>query len=183
MDRTNRRSDVPLLPEMPLTPEMLTLLLQMQQSAVPDAHEATVLNRGAWTQPEDELLMKAVSQLGCKKWTDVAKLVPNRTSKQCRERWCNKLAPNVKHQPFEAWEDAVIIDKQKELGNRWSAIARQLPGRSSNSVKNRWYSGLKTARDGVTQLDFGQPLYPELMAQQGFARTEYRDQNPLGNDL
>jgi hypothetical protein len=169
---------------MSLTPEMLTLLLQMQQSALPDAREATVLNRGAWTQPEDELLMKAVSQIGCKKWTDVAKLVPNRTSKQCRERWCNRLAPNVKHEPFEAWEDAVIVEKQKELGNRWSAIARQLPGRSANAVKNRWYSGLKAAREGGgAQLDFGQPLYPELMAQQGFARTEYRDQNPLGNDL
>jgi hypothetical protein len=189
MDRTNLPTDVPSpllepLDNMPLTPDVLTLLLQMQQSGLPDARDATVRNRGAWTQPEDELLVKAVSQLGCKKWTDVAQLVPNRTSKQCRERWCNRLAPNVKHEPFELWEDVVIVEKQKELGNCWSAIARLLPGRAANAVKNRWYSGLKAAEEGgCAQLDFGQPLYPELMAQQGFARTESRDQNSLGNDL
>jgi hypothetical protein len=127
--------------------------------------------------------MNAVAQLGSKRWTDIATLVPNRTSKQCRERWCNRLAPQVKHEPFGPWEDAIIIEKQKEMGNRWAAIARQLPGRSANAVKNRWYSGLKAVHQPYLAV-FGQgPLYGEPMQNPSFARGEYRDHNPLGNDF
>jgi hypothetical protein len=168
---------------MQFSPEMFNLLLQMQSAAVPVVRDCDGVNRGMWNQTEDGLLMKAVGQFGCKKWTDVARLVPNRTSKQCRERWCNKLAPNVKHEPFESWEDAIIVEKQRELGNRWSAIARQLPGRSPNSVKNRWYSGLKSAHEPRLS-NFTHQLYPELMHDSGFIRsTEYRDDGHLGNGL
>jgi hypothetical protein len=138
-----------------ITPELLTLILQMQASAAmpPTPFEST--NRGSWNQAEDELLVTAVAQLGARKWTDVAKCVPTRTSKQCRERWFNRLCPDVKHEPFESWEDDIIIGKQKEFGNRWSVIARYLPGRSANSIKNRWYSGLKTQHDHVAHLRMG----------------------------
>jgi hypothetical protein len=175
-------SGVPL-DNVQLTPEVVALILQMQQSGMPDPRDVSVVNRGTWSQTEDEQLMTAVAQLGSKKWTDIAKLVPNRTSKQCRERWCNRLAPQVKHEPFDPWEDAIIVEKQKEMGNRWSAIARQLPGRCANAVKNRWYSGLKAVHQPHFAV-FGQtPLSGELMPNTPFARGEYRDHNPLGNDL
>jgi hypothetical protein len=167
---------------MQLSPEMFSLFLQMQSPGVSEVGDADGVNRGTWNQAEDELLMKAVAQFGAKRWTDVATLVPNRTSKQCRERWCNKLAPNVKHEPFEPWEDVIIVEKQRELGNRWSAIARQLPGRSPNSVKNRWYSGLKSVHE-PRMADFTHSLYPDMMASSGFIRTEYRDDGHLGNGL
>lgn len=101
--------------------------------------------RGSWSQQEDELLKAAVSQLGTKKWCDIARFVPTRTAKQCRERWFNRLDPELKHGPFEQWEDKIIIDKQKEIGNRWSVIAQLLPGRSCGQIKNRWYSSLKSS--------------------------------------
>jgi hypothetical protein len=103
-----------------------------------------VCARGAWTQYEDELLTYAVQQLGSKRWIDVAKFVPSRNSKQCRERWFHRLSPEIRHEPFEPWEDALIIENQQNLGNRWSLIAQKIPGRSACSVKNRWYSGLKS---------------------------------------
>ena len=100
-------------------------------------------NKGTWTQFEDEQLISAVSKFGAKKWIDISKLVPTRTSKQCRERWHHRLDPIIKHEPFEPWEDTIILEKQKEIGNKWSIISQKLPGRSASSVKNRWYSCLK----------------------------------------
>jgi hypothetical protein len=175
-------AEPPQVPAVQFAPGVFNLLMQMLSAAVPEIRYSDGINRRTWLQAEDDLLMKAVGQIGSKKWADVAKLVPYRTSKQCRERWCNTLAPNVKHEPFEPWEDAIIVQKQRELGNRWSAITRELPGRSPNSVKNRWYSSLKYIHE-PRLADFTHQLDPELMPGSGFIRTEYRDDGHLGNGL
>ena len=133
-----------------LNADLINLILQIQSNPLDKPSEQ--MNRGCWTQQEDDQLMSAVEQLGSKKWTDIARFVPSRTSKQCRERWFNRLRPDLKHEPFEPWEDHLIIQKQKEIGNRWAMIAKELPGRSTNSIKNRWYSALRTQSDVSAQL-------------------------------
>lgn len=139
---------------MSITPEMYNVLMQIPGVGLEP--RATEMNtRGSWSQTEDESLRNAVCQLGPKKWTDVARFVPNRTSKQCRERWFNRLSPEIKHDPFEPWEDQVILQQQKEFGNRWAIIARHLPGRSSNAIKNRWHSGLKGQHEPLAQISLG----------------------------
>jgi len=96
--------------------------------------------RGPWTAEEDERLSALVKKYGTKKWAQIAELVPGRVGKQCRERWLNHLRTDVKKTAWTEEEDATLIRAQQELGNRWSAIARLLPGRPENSVKNRWNS-------------------------------------------
>ena len=98
---------------------------------------------GKWTADENELLLKAVALYG-RKWTKVATLVPGRTDVQCRERYMNVLAPEVKNVgPFSPEEDQILRESvaknTKQDGKvRWSGVAKDLPGRTDRQVSKRW---------------------------------------------
>jgi hypothetical protein len=91
-----------------------------------------------WSPQEDQSLEAVVNRLGTTSWGAIAASLPGRTGKQCRERWTNQLSPNLSRDSWSSQEDALLILQQKICGNSWSKIAQSLPGRSSNSVKNRW---------------------------------------------
>jgi hypothetical protein len=105
---------------------------------------ATILNPATgqtmarWTTEEDEKLIDAVTECGCNNWVRVAALVPCRTRKQCRRRWCARLDPDINTCKWTEEEDAKLTKAVTEFCNDWVRVAALVPGRTNDQCRHRW---------------------------------------------
>ena len=108
------------------------------------------LKRGQW-EPEEDRLILELHERGLK-WTEIAQHLPGRVPDHIHQRFMNSLDPNKKKTPWTEDEKKVLYEAQKRLGNKWSEIAKLLPGRSENDAKNRWHNAKMAQRRKLRRL-------------------------------
>ncbi|KAL1916951.1 uncharacterized protein VTP21DRAFT_5148 [Calcarisporiella thermophila] len=99
--------------------------------------------KGPWTPEEDQQLNDLVRIYGPEKWVLIASHLGSRTGKQCRERWHNHLDPSLNKAPLSAEEEDMIFKYYAQMGSRWADMARLMPGRSDNMLKNAYNTAIQ----------------------------------------
>jgi hypothetical protein len=89
--------------------------------------------------PEDDArLRELVAEHGANSWRAIAKLMPDRNSRQCRERWLNYLNPSLNTNAWTPDEDGLLERAHAAVGPRWVYLTKFFPTRTDAMLKNRF---------------------------------------------
>lgn len=129
-------------------------------------NSARSAKKGNWTEGEDKILMEWIRQHGPNKWTECSKNIRGRCGKQCRERWVNILNPGVKKGNWTEGEQHQIFESLKKYFTSWSLMAKELEGRTENSIKNYFYSSVRRLKSNNI-INYLKVVYAEAPMMEG----------------
>jgi hypothetical protein len=79
-----------------------------------------------------------VKEHGANNWATIARLMPGRNARQCKDRWVSFLSPDIVNGPWTEEEEALLCEEFAVLGNSWKQITSKFPGRTDINVKSHW---------------------------------------------
>ncbi|XWS30371.1 hypothetical protein CRYUN_Cryun24cG0111500 [Craigia yunnanensis] len=116
---------------------------------------------------EDLILINYIANHGEGVWNTLAKAAGlKRTGKSCRLRWLNYLRPDVRRGNITPEEQLLIMELHAKWGNRWSKIAKHLPGRTDNEIKNYWRTRIQKHINKQTEMCSSSHSNSELLDHQ-----------------
>ena len=81
-----------------------------QVDEVDEKVPAHILVSSQWAPAEDEILKAKIKEYGTQNWVIIAKYLPGRLGRQCRERWHNVLDPSIVRREWTREEDLFILE-------------------------------------------------------------------------
>ncbi|OHT08689.1 hypothetical protein TRFO_04752 [Tritrichomonas foetus] len=134
--------------------------------------------RQKFTPEEDELIARLVGDAKFPQWNEIARSIPGKTGRQCRERYQHYLSPNLSRHPWARWEDELIISLYRRYGPNWATIATHFNGRrTNNNIKNRWNNHLIFVTKNkliARTISTTQPILPPQQTTQCPSQSSYQ---------
>ena len=126
--------------------------------------------RNKFTPEEDQILRELVQKHGFNDWSVISASMPNRSARQCRERYKNYLAPELTNGHWSEEEDNLLLLKYQEFGPKWAQISKFFPSRSEVNIKNRYSHLLNKQKKKILRV--GNDLFCRRIIPQPFIKQE-----------
>ncbi len=94
-----------------------------------------------WTDAENIQLSNYIKEYG-KNWKRIAEKIPGTTHQQCAYHWKVALNSEIKHGEWSQEEDEKLKQLVEQGGERWSEIAKQIPGRTNQQCRKHYHARL-----------------------------------------